>query len=424
MPHEFQGVFLISCIAVIAPLLARSPYLSVVPIVAMELMLGVLIGPSGLKLVVNDAAIDFIGKLGLVFLFFQAGFEFKLKEIGREPLRLGLMAWLGSLATAIAIVALLYLTGLVRAPILVAIILTTTAFGVLLPVLRQADDLKTDFGRHVMGSAAIGELGPLLLASIALAGDKHHLHQTVLSTLFLALVVVVLWGLAAARGDHLARQFSAWLGQSDILPVRVALVMLLGFVSLADAFGMETVVGAYAAGLAITLLVDGERRAHLEDRLTAIGSGFFVPVFFVASGIELDLSSLVSSPSGLFRFLLFCAAFLAVRIAPLHLYRRALSARDLPALALLSSTTLPLVVAIAYLGARSGGMAPENASALVAAAVVTVTLFPTLALALRRASRKGEAPGRLETLVDAFTAWGAEQADRIVARYWEWRRSG
>jgi Kef-type K+ transport system membrane component KefB len=418
--NEFQGVFLISCIAVLAPLLNRLPYLALVPVVAMELILGMLIGPSGLRLVANDAAIEFIGKLGLVFLFFQAGFEFRLKDIGREPLRLGFAAWLGSLAAAVVLVGLLYGAGFVRAPLLVAIILATTAFGVVLPILRDADELTTDFGRHVLGAAAIGELGPLLLASIALAGERHHLHQTILSAVFMALVVLLLAGLAAVRGDRLSEKFSAWLGDSDILPVRVALVMLLGFVSLAETFGMETVVGAYAAGMAITLLVDGKRRAHLEDRLTAIGSGFFVPVFFTASGIELDLSTL-ANPSGLGRFLLFCAAFLLVRIAPLHLYRRALPTRDLPALALLSSTTLPLVVAIAYLGAKNGGMAPENASALVAAAVTTVTVFPTLALALRRASREGLPPGLLETLVDDVTRWSEAQTDKAVAAVARWR---
>lgn len=422
MPNEFQGVFLISCIAVLAPLLTRISYLAYVPIVAMELVLGVLIGPSGLGLAANDAAIEFIGKLGLVFLFFQAGFEFRLKELGSEPLRLGLAAWLGSLAVAVMIAGFLYGIGLVRAPMLVAIILTTTAFGILLPILRDVDELSTDFGRYVMGSAAIGEIGPLLLAAIALAGSKHHLHQTILSAVFLALVVGILLLLSSTRDERLAEKVSAWLGANEVLTVRAAIVMLLGFVTLAESFGMETVVGAYAAGLAITLLLDGRRRKHLEDRLIAIGSGFFVPVFFAASGIALDLSSLVASPSGLARFVLFCGAFLLVRLAPLHLYRRVLPTRDLPSLALLSSTTLPLVVAIAYLGAKNGGMAPENASALVAAAVVTVTLFPTLALALRSASRDGRPTGFIERMVDDVTAWSEAQEGKARSAIAEWRR--
>lgn len=421
MPNEFQGVFLISCIAVLAPLLTRLSYLAFVPVVAMELMLGVLIGPSGLGLAENDAAIEFIGKLGLVFLFFQAGFEFRLSELGREPLRLGLVAWCGSLAVAVLIAGALYGVGLVRAPMLVAIILTTTAFGILLPILRDADELATDFGRYVMGSAAIGEIGPLLIAAIALAGSKHHLHQTILAAVFLALVVGILLLLSAVREDHLAEKVSAWLGANEVLTIRAALVMLLGFVSLAESFGMETVVGAYAAGLAITLLLDGRRRKHLEDRLIAIGSGFFVPVFFTASGIALDLSSVAASPSGVARFLLFSGAFLLVRLAPLHLYRRALPTRDLPSLALLSSTTLPLVVAIAYLGEKSGAITPENASALVAAAVVTVTIFPTLALALRRASRDGRPTGPIEKLVDDVTAWSEAQSGRARSAFAQWR---
>ncbi len=412
---DFQGIFLILCIAVIAPLANRLPAFANVPVVAIELALGVLAGPSVAGLVVNDAAIEFLGRFGLVFLFFQAGFEFKMKDLGPGPLRLGLLAWVVSMGAAATLVAVLSLIGLVQAPALVAIVLPTTAFGILLPVLRQAGELTTDFGRYVMGAAAIGELGPLFLASIALAQEKHHFHQTVLSFLFLLIAVVSVFLLATLRSDRLSATILRWLGDSELLPVRVSLLVLLGFVTLAGVMGMEAVVGAYAAGMAVAMLVDGTRAQALEGRLKTMGAGFFVPVFFVASGIEFDLSALFSGPGGIARLLLFCFAFAFVRMAPLSLYRRVLGPRDLPPFALLSATTLPLVVAISYLGARSGQMSPENSSALIGAAVVTVTVFPTLALSFRTAQKACRSPGSIELAVGRF----ANRIATFVARLLE-----
>jgi len=131
------------------------------------------------------------------------------------------------------------------------------------------------------------------------------------------------------------------------------------------------------------MLVRGTTAEMLEDRLISLGSGFFVPLFFVISGVEFDLPSLVTSPASLARLILFWAGFLFIRVVPVLLYKRALPERDLLPLALLSSTTMPLVVAVTFLGVRSGDMLPENASALVGAAVLTVAIFPTLAIVLR-----------------------------------------
>ena len=220
-------------------------------------------------------------------------------------MRLGLYAWLTSMATAAVLVALLYLLGLVRAPVLVAIVLPTTAFGILLPILRQAGELGTDFGRYIMGAAAIGELGPLLLASIALAQDKHHFQQTLLSLLFLLIAVGSVLLLATLRSERLSELIQRPARrQRASPPVRVAIVMLLGFVWLANVMGMETVVGAYAAGMAVAMLVDGTGAQALEGRLQTIGGGFFVPIFFIASGVELDLTELLTNPASFARLIL------------------------------------------------------------------------------------------------------------------------
>jgi len=413
---DFYGVFVISCMAVLAPLLVRLPAFARMPVVAIELMLGIIVGPSVAGFVSGDETIKFLGEMGLVFLFFQAGFEFKQNEIGAAPLRLGALAWLASAGLSIAIVGALHFIGVVKATLLVALVLPTTAFGILIPVLRQTRDLHTDFGRYVLGAAAFGELGPLILASIALAHEKHHLHQLVLSLLFLTFAVATIYFLTTMRSERLSEKMVNWLGDSGILPVRISLVILLGFVALASSFGVETVVGAYTAGVAVAALVRGTKAEGVEDRLTTIGSGFFIPLFFVASGVAFDLPALFSSPAGFTRFALFTMAFLFVRLAPLNLYKQALSERDLPPLALLSSTTLPLVVAIAYLGVRSGQMLQENATALIGAAIMTVTIFPAMAFWLRTNPGNASSAGPIFIVSRSVADWASNAASRLLAR--------
>ena len=388
--HDFRALFFISLAAVLAPFLNRWPLLARTPIVAIELLLGVMIGPSFANLLSSDETITFLKELGLVFLFFQAGFEIKHYQIGRPELRLGAVAWLISIICALAFSSLLWASGLIGAPILVAIILPTTAFGSLIPVLKQSGDLESALGRFVLGSAAVGELAPLILASIALAHEKHHFHQALLSLMFLGIAAGSIYLVVKYRSETHIAQMAKWLGAGGVLPFRVAMFILLGFVSLADSFGMETVVGAYAAGMAIAMLAGAAGDETLEDRLASIGSGFFVPLFFVVSGVTFNLPLLISSPSSIFQFFIFCLVFICIRLVPLCLYQRHLSQRDVLAQGLLSSTTLPLVVAITYLGAQSGQMRQETATALVGAAIMTVTAFPTLAFWLR--SQTNESP--------------------------------
>lgn len=391
---------------------SRIPGLTNVPVVAIELGMGVLVGPSVAGLVASDGIIDFLSRLGLAFLFFRAGFEFRLKSVGADALRLGLIAWSASLGLAAVAVTLLYLIGFITAPVLIAIALSTTAFGILLPVLRQTNAVGEDLKRYVLGAAAVGEIGPLLLLSVALAKD-HRLDQVLITLLFVALSVGCIFLVARFRSEQTSSLILRRLADDEILPVRASLVLLLGFVYLANRFGIEIVIGAYAAGLAVAMLVHGTEAEVLEERLTMIGSGFFVPVFFIASGAELDLSTLVSSPGSMARLAVFCLLFLCIRAIPLHLYGKALDKRDMPAFALLTSVTLSLVVAIAYLGVRKGQLSTENASALVGAAVLTVTVFPALAQSICAAKLESRPPGAVETFVMRCADWGLKRYEAV-----------
>jgi Kef-type K+ transport system membrane component KefB len=408
---EIHALFIIGFIAVLAPLLARLPALDRTPVVVLELVLGILVGPSGVGWVTSQGAIGFLGEFGLIFLFFQAGFEFNQGKIGIAPLRLGALAWLVSLGLTSVFIGLLYIVGLVRAPLLVGLMLPTTSFGILIPILRQTGDLESDFGRYVLGAAAVGELGPIILVALALSQEHNYLHQTLLSMVFLATAVEALFFARSLRSERLSRMIARWMGDSSVLPVRISLLLLLGLVSFANKLGMEMVLGAYTAGMMIAMLTKVE---ILQYRLTSIGSGFLIPLFFITSGVEFDLPALLTSPASLARLILFCAGFLFIRVLPVLLYKHVLPERDLLPLALFSSTTLPLVVAVTYLGVRTGDMLPENAHALVGAAVITVAVFPPLAILLRSTSEETRADGAVAIAARRVADFALAQFSRFI----------
>jgi Kef-type K+ transport system membrane component KefB len=381
--NEIQSLFVIGLVAVVAPLLARLPMLVKIPVVVLELLLGIVIGPGGMNWVSSQEPIGFLGEFGLIYLFFLAGSEINPDKIGGRPLQLGAIAWLISLALTVVFVGSLYLVGLLRAPLLVGIVLPTTAFGILLPILHESGDLEKDFGRYVLGAAAMGELGPLVLAPILLAHVHEHLHQTLFVMIFLLSAVGATSLAKGVRSEKLSGAITRWMSDRSILPLRISIVILLGLISLANELGMEIVLGAYTAGVVIAILVRDTTGEILQDRLAAVGWGFFIPLFFITSGIEFDLPALLSSPESISRLILFCAGMLIIRLIPAFVYRKVLADQDLVPIALFSSTTLPLVVAITYLGVRTGHMLPENAHALVGAAVLSVAIFPTLAIWLR-----------------------------------------
>jgi Kef-type K+ transport system membrane component KefB len=308
--NEIHALFVIGIVAVFAPLLTRLPAFARMPAVVLELLLGILIGPSGLGWVTSQGAIGFLGEFGLIFLFFQAGFEFNPEEIGAVPLRLGAIAWLAAFGLSVLFASVLYAIGLLHAPLLIALVLPTTAFGMLLPILHESGNLGTNFGRYVLGLAVAGELGPLVLAAIVLAHQHHHLHETILTVVFFAVAIGAILAAQRMRSRALTGLIAGWMHDRSILPVRIALLILLGLVSLANELGMELVLGAYTAGMVIAMLVRDTRAEILQNRLMSIGSGFFIPVFFITSGVEFDLPGLLTSPGSIARLILFCAGFL------------------------------------------------------------------------------------------------------------------
>ncbi len=379
-----QSFLLVLLAAALAPIVAgmigARLTAVVVPVVVVELLLGVVIGPQGLELAHTDDVLDAFSQLGLGFLFFFAGYEIRMGQIRGEPLKLAGKGWLLSLALAYSIAAILQETGVVWSGLLTGSALVTTAIGTLIPILRDEGRLTGDFGRNILAIGAVGEFGPVLIVTILLTASVGAIEQIVLLGAFI--VIAVLTGLAATGAASKWFDFiTARMDNSGQLPVRLAVLLVFALVVIAGSLGMDVILGAFAAGMIMRLIVGESDFAAFDSKMEAVGFGFLIPFFFVISGMNLDIEALFGSTRGVIELPVFFLLMLLVRGLPeLLFYRRVLPRDQLPPLALLASTQLPLVVAITTIGLERAEMRPSTAAALVTAAVLTVLIFPTLAL--------------------------------------------
>jgi Kef-type K+ transport system membrane component KefB len=231
----------------------------------------------------------------------------------------------------------------------------------------------------------MGEFGPILLITVALSsGEGEHAGSLPLMLAFTAIVVLGVFVALNYRPPQLILLLQSKMNTSAQLPVRVAILVLGVLVILARGFGLDAILGAMAAGIVVALAAPGKHGEELRHKLEGIGFGFFVPIFFVATGLRFDLHALISSPKSLLLLPMFLTLFLVVRGLPAFLARQELGFRSRLALAFLSATELPLVVAIVEIGTRSGSLSVDTGVSLVGAGMVSVLLFPVIALSLRK----------------------------------------
>jgi Kef-type K+ transport system membrane component KefB len=370
-------------IAVVAPLIAEIPIGFRLPVVVLEMVLGIIVGPQVLGLARPDGLLGwFGGTLGLAALFFMAGMELDLERVRGRPILLAALGWVISIALGVCAAALLDILHFIHAPVMVAVALCTTAMGTLLPILRDSGDLETQFGRFVLAVGAVGEFGPIIAVSLLFTSE----YSEWLQIGFILALVAITFLLAVAalrlRPPKVLELFSRTLHSSAQLPVRVSILLIAVLFVLSETFGLDAVLGAFAAGMIMGLATRGEGGKPLRQKIDAVGFGFLMPFFFVTSGMKFDLDGLLQSTKPLLLVPFFLILFLIVRGAPVFLYRSDITKRDLLPFALYSATALPMVVAITDIGVRTGRMQTDIAAGLVGAAMLSVLLFPTIAGAL------------------------------------------
>lgn len=351
------------------------------PSVVLELLLGVVIGPQVLGLHVTPFIV-FFSNLGLGMLFFFAGYEIDLQRIAGLPLRLAAFGWALSLAIAYGVGGILAAMGVVLSLLYTGSAMATTAIGTLIPILGDAGELRTRFGTYLLGAGAVGEFGPILLLTLILSADST-LHNALILIAFV-LVAVVVALLAVRSSEHTLPLLHRTLDKSSQLGVRWIMTLVFALLAIAYELGLDLLLGGFAAGLITRQVLQGGEVEAFNARLTAVGFGFFIPFFFVVSGMRIDIDALFASVSGIAKMLIFFVLFLVVRGTPaLLLYRRVLDAGERVALALFSSTQLPLVIAITTVARQTGHMRASTAAALIGAAVLSTLVYPLVGLRLR-----------------------------------------
>jgi Kef-type K+ transport system membrane component KefB len=385
---ELSGLLVVVAVAFSAPLLLGLAPALRLPAVVLELVAGIVIGPSGLGWVEVDEPIRVLALVGLAFLLFLAGLEIDLEQLRGRPLALASIGFTLSFAIALAASVGLHAVGQVETPLLVAIILTATSLGVVVPVLKDAGHTASPLGQLVIAAASIADFGAVILLSLFFSREATSTSTKVLLLGGFALVVVALAAglLGAERSRRLSKVLLRLQDTTAQIRVRGAFLLLVGFAALAERLGLEVILGAFLAG-AVLSLVDRDRamtHPNFRLKLEAVGYGVFIPAFFVTSGLLFDLRALFESASALARVPLLVAALVAARALPALLYRGSLDARETAVAGLLQATSLPFIVAASMIGVELGLLGEATAAALVAAGLLSVLLFPLAALTLLR----------------------------------------
>jgi Kef-type K+ transport system membrane component KefB len=389
---SFTGVLVVAAVAFVVPLgLGLVPSLRL-PAVVLEIMAGILIGPAVFGLVEMDLPLQVLALIGLAFLLFLAGLEIDLDRLRGGLLRSAAVGSALSLAVALGIALGLKAAGLIQAPLLVAIILSATSLGIVIPVLADAKQGGTTLGQLVIGGSSIADFGTIILLSLFFSRDSSSVGSTLLLiSAFVVLVIAI--GVALSEVERSSRLSSALRRLQDTsaqIRVRGALLLLIGFATLAQLLGLEVILGAFIAGAVLRLLDRDKLMTHplFHTKLEAAGFGVFIPFFFVTSGMQLDVRALFAGGAAFALVPVFLLALLLARGLPAILYRPMVGNRGSLAAGLLQATSLPFIVAATGIGMELGLLSPATGAAMVVAGLLSVVLFPLGALTILRGDGK------------------------------------
>ncbi|MGW8882999.1 cation:proton antiporter [Streptomyces sp. NPDC055749] len=405
---EYPGTLvLIMVMAVIAPLLAYAVGRRLaVPVVIFEIVLGILIGPDVLGWVHDDEIVDVLSDLGLSMLIFLAGYEIQFAAVRGDTLRRSAWAWAASFAAGLG-VALALTGGNFAKSLVIGTALTSTALGAVLPILRDSRRLEGRFGTVVMAFGAVGEFGPIIAMALLFSGRSPGAASLVLIAFAVVTAGAVFWAMRP-RPPWFSRIIEETLHSSAQFAVRFVMLVLAAMLGLSHVFGLDTLLGAFAAGMLTRLVLQGAAPATSHEilgRIEAMGFGFLVPFFYIVTGINFDLDALLDDGRPLLLLPVFLVLFLLVRGGPAYLLApRDLAKPERTALALYASTCLPLVVAITTIGLDDGVLGAGEGAALVGAAMVSVLTFPLVAFRLLRRA-EGRRPGTPSRSAEAADPW-------------------
>ena len=377
-------ILLIPLAALLAPILGAllRRWVSI-PLIVFEILLGILIGPSVLGWVQGGNALDLMSNLGLALLFFMAGNEIDIASIRGRTGQRALAAW--GISTVIALAAALIIGTTPAAIAIITIALVGTALGTITPILRDAGLNKGPIGTAISAAGAIGEFGPLVAITIFLGSNSPIVAFGYLAV-FAGVAAFAFFRASHRERPRLVALISASLHTSGQFAVRVVIALLAALVTLALTLGVDFLLGAFCAGMLSKVLLRGvpsNEQELVESKLEGLAYGFMIPIFFVTSGVMFPLSALLEDTRALIMVPVFALVILVVRGVPgFFTLDRGATVRDRATVSLFTATSLPLIIAVTNIGVQEGALSTELAAALVGAGMLTVLLYPLLALAV------------------------------------------
>lgn len=387
---SFSGLMIVAAVAFGVPLLLGLASRLRLPSVVLEIVAGIVLGPSGLDWVKVDLPIQILALIGLAFLLFLAGLEIEFDRLKGRLLQLSGLSFLVSFGLALLLGFGLMAVGLIKAPLFIAIVLSATALSVLIPALKDTGLITSDFGQLVIAAASIADFATIILLSLFFSREATGLGAQVVLiggfALLVALVGMVLWETERLR--WLSAVLIRLQDTTAQIRIRGAFLLLAVLVVIAESFGLEAILGAFIAGALLALLDRDEMMTHPQFRhgLEAVGFGVFIPFFFVSSGLRFNLAALFANSSTLILVPVFLVALLIVRGLPALLYRSLLDGQRVVAAGLLQATSLSFIVVATQIGLELGLVDQATGAALVAAGLLSVMIFPLMALTLLRRS--------------------------------------
>jgi Kef-type K+ transport system membrane component KefB len=390
----FDGLLLVMVVAVAIPLLLGLVPRVPIPGPVVEIVAGIVIGPAILGWASPDRSVEVLAKLGVAFLLFLAGLELDFDRLQGRALHLGLATFGLSVVIGLVLTTPLGAADVIIDPLFVTIVLSATALGIVMPVLKDSHQVDTHFGVLVIASCSVAEFGSIVLLSMFFSGSNGPDPVLTAGKLVVLLLFVAVIAIVAARASSWPRLRTVMFKLQDTtaqIRIRIAVLLLLALLVMSESLKFDSILGAFLAGALLSALSDAEAVeddvGQFRHKLDGIGFGFFIPVFFVSTGIAFPIDQLTSDASALVRIPVFLLLLLLARGLPAFVFRAELDRRRMVAAGLLQATSLSFIVVATHIGQAIGEIRPINAASLLAAGMLSVLIFPAVALVLLRRTR-------------------------------------
>lgn len=376
------SLFLVVLLALVIPIFMARFQISNVPTAVAEIIVGIIMGSSGFNLITSTHDLTFLSNLGVILLMFLSGMEIDFDLLQRknnpkgksqagktvDPLKTAITAFIGIVIMAFVLAYVLRLTGLFSEVMLAAIILMTVALGVVIATLKEKDILGRPIGQTILLTAVLGEVIPLLLLTIYASINGGNAEQL---WLIILLFVAAIFLLRRFKQPYL--WFAKITKSTTQLDIRLAFFLIFALVTVAETVGAENILGAFLAGMVMKLLEPSE---DTKDKLTSIGYGFFIPIFFIMTGVGLNLRSLFAHPSSLMLLPVLVIFLFIAKVPVLLTYVRYFQKKNAFAGGFLTATTITIVLPTLQVARKLHAITSTQSDAFILAAVIVCILSP------------------------------------------------